>query len=159
MLATARTVTSLAYRVTSVGPAARYRLFAGLAFIAFGVLASTSTINLLNAAGLLAVLVGLLLVAVGAARRILLALAIVTVAAGAALAAAAYIPMLRDHLFPWLEKAVIPSLARHPAEWAILVIFVLLPPIWTIVVIIQRVTQRRKTTATTVRKSTGLTSD
>ena len=148
MLATARTVTSLAYRVTTVGPAARYPLFAGLALIALGVLASTSTINLLNAAGLLAVLVGLLLVAVGAARRILLALAIVTVTAGAALAAAAYIPMLRDHLFPWLEKTVIPSLARHPAEWAILVIFVLLPPIWTIVVIIQRVTQRRKTSKT-----------
>ena len=124
------------------------RPFAGLALIALGVLASTSTINLLNAAGLLAVLVGLLLVAVGAARRILLALAIVTVTAGAALAAAAYIPMLRDHLFPWLEKTVIPSLARHPAEWAILVIFVLLPPIWTIVVIIQRVTQRRKTSKT-----------
>ena len=147
-LATARTVTSLAYRVTSVGPAARYPLLAGLALIALGVLASTSTINLLNAAGLLAVLVGLLLVAVGAARRILLALAIVTVAAGAALAAAPYIPMLREHLFSWLENTVIPSLARHPAEWAILVIFVLLPPIWTVVVIIQKLTQRRKTSKT-----------
>jgi hypothetical protein len=53
--------------------------------------------------------------------------------------------MLSDHLFPWLEKTVIPSLARHPAEWAALVIFVLLPPIWTIVVIIQTVTRRPKT--------------
>ena len=145
MLATARTVTSLAYRVTRVGPAARYPVWAGLALITLGVLASTSTVNLLSAAGLLAVLVGLLLVAVGGARRILLALASVSVAAGAALAAAAYIPMLRDHLFPWLEKTVIPSLARHPAEWATLVIFVLLPPIWTIVVIIQTLTRRRKT--------------
>jgi hypothetical protein len=145
VLAGARTVTSLAYRVTSVGPAARYPLLAGLTLIALGVLASTSTVKLLSAAGLVAVLAGLLLVAVGAARRIVLALAIVTVAAGVALAGAAYIPVLRDHLFPWLEKTVLPSLAKHPAQWAILVLFVLLPPLWTIVVIIQRVTQRRTT--------------
>jgi len=71
-----------------------------------------------------------------------LALAIVTVAAGAALAAAAYIPVLRSHLFPWLEKTVLPSLAKHPAQWAILVLFVLLPPLWTIVAIIQRLARR-----------------
>jgi hypothetical protein len=47
-----------------------------------------------------------------------------------------------------LKETVIPSLATHPAEWAILVIFVLLPPIWTIVGIIQRVTQRRKISKT-----------
>ena len=142
VLTSAQTVTSLAYRVTCVGPAARYPLLAGLALIALGVLASTSTINVLSAAGLVAVLAGLLLVAVGAARRIVLSLAVVTVAAGAALAAAAYIPVLRDHLFPWLEKTAIPSLAKHPAQWAILVLFVLLPPLWTIVVIIQRITRR-----------------
>ncbi len=135
-------MTSLAYRVTSIGPAARYPLFAGLALITLGVLVSTSTVNVLSAAGLVAVLAGLLLVAVGAARRIVLALAIVTVAAGAALAAAAYIPVLRDHLFPWLEKTAVPSLAKHPAQWAILVVFVLLPPLWTIAMIIQRVTRR-----------------
>jgi patatin-related protein len=145
VLAGARTVTSLAYRVTSVGPAARYPLFAGLALIALGVLASTSTVNLLSAAGLAAVLTGLLLVAVGAARRIVLALGIVTVAAGAALTAAAYIPVLRDHLFPWLEKTAVPSLAKHPAQWAILMVFVLLPPLWTITQIIQRLTRKRTT--------------
>ncbi len=142
VLAGARTVTSLAYRVTSVGPAARYPLFAGLALIALGVLASTSTVNLLSAAGLVAVLAGLLLVAVGAARRIVLALAVVAVAAGAALAAAAYIPVLRDHLFPWLEKTAVPSLARNPAQWAILVVFVLLPPLWTIAQIIRRLARK-----------------
>jgi hypothetical protein len=143
VLATARAVTSLAYRVTSVGPAAQYPLLAGLALIALGVLASTSTINVLSAAGLVAMRAGLLLVAVGAARRILLALAILTAAAGAALAAAAYIPFLRSHIFPWLEKAAVPSLAKHPAQWAILVAFVLLPPLWTIATIIQKITRRR----------------
>ena len=138
-----RTATSLAYRVTNVGAAARYPLFAGLTLIALGVLASTSTVNVLSAAGLAAMLAGLLLVAVGAARRIMLALAISAVAAGAALAAAAYIPFLRDHLFPWLEQTAVPSLAKHPAQWAILVVFVLLPPLWTIVVIIQRVFRKR----------------
>jgi patatin-related protein len=156
VLTGARTVTSLAYRVTSIGPAARYPLFAGLALIALGVLASTSTINLLSAAGLVAVLAGLLLVAVGAARRIVLALAVVTVAAGAALAAAAYIPVLRDHLFPWLEKTAVPSLAIHPAQWAILVVFVLLPPLWTIAVIIQRLT-RRGTKMLTRKGTTNVT--
>ncbi len=147
VLAGARTVTTLAWRVTCVGPAARYPLFAGLGLILLGALASTSTVNLLSAAGLAAVLAGLLLVAVGAARRIVLALAIVTVAAGAALAAAAYIPVLRTHLFPWLEKTVLPSLAKHPAQWAILVLFVLLPPLWTIVAIIQRLTRRTRVPA------------
>jgi patatin-related protein len=147
-LATARTVTSLAYRVTSAGPAAGHPLLAGLFLIALGVIASTSTISLLDAAGLVAVLAGLLLVAVCAARRVVLAFAVVTVAAGAAFAAAPCIPILRDHLFPWLENTLVPSLARHPAQWAILVIFVLLPPIWTIVVIIERVLQRRRTSKT-----------
>jgi patatin-related protein len=142
VLAGARTVTTLAWRVTSVSLAARYPLLAGLGLILLGALASTSTVNVLSAAGLAAVLAGLLLVAIGAARRIVLALAIVTVAAGAALAAAAYIPVLRSHLFPWLEKTVLPSLAKHPAQWAILVLFVLLPPLWTIVSIIQRLTRR-----------------
>ena len=142
VLAGARTVTTLAWRVTSVSVTARYPLFTGLGLILLGALASTSTVNVLSAAGLAAVLAGLLLVAIGAARRIVLALAIVTVAAGAALAAAAYIPFLRSHLFPWLEKTVLPSLAKHPAQWAILVLFVLLPPLWTIVSIIQRMTRR-----------------
>lgn len=152
VLTGARTVTSLAYRVTCVGPGARYPLFAGLGLVALGVLASTSTINVLSAAGLAAVLAGLLLVAVGAARRILLALGIVTVAAGAALAAAAYIPVLRDHLFPWLEKTAVPSLAKHPAQWALLVVFVLLPPLWTIAQIIPRMT--RAGTKVLTRKGT-----
>lgn len=142
VLTGARTVTTLAWRVTCVGPAARYPLFAGLGLILLGALSSTSTVNVLSAAGLAAVLAGLLLVAVGAARRIILALGIVTVAAGAALAAAAYIPVLRSHLFPWLEKTVLPSMAKHPAQWAILVLFVLLPPLWTIVAIIQRLARR-----------------
>jgi len=133
---------TLAWRVTSVGPAAKYPLVAGLVLILLGALASTSTINVLSAAGLAAVLAGLLLVAVGAARRIVLALAIVTVAAGAALAAAAYIPYLRSPLFPWLEKTVLPSLAKHPAQWAILVLFVLLPPLWTIAAIVHRLIRR-----------------
>ncbi len=148
LLTTARTVTSLAYWTTSVGPAARRPLLAGLCLVALGALASTSAIHLLDVAGLLAVLAGVLLVAVSAARRIMLALSIVATAAGAALATAAYLPLLRDHLFPWLENTAIPNLAKHPAQWAIVVIFVLLPPIWTVVAIVERMTQRRRTRQT-----------
>ncbi|MGN6791006.1 MAG: patatin-like protein [Streptosporangiaceae bacterium] len=157
VLTGARTATSLAYRVTSVGPAARYPLFAGLILIALGVLASTSAIKLISAAGLAAVLAGLLLVAVGAARRIVLALAISAVAAGVALAAAAYIPFLRGHLFPWLVKSAIPNLAKHPAEWAILVVFVLLPPIWTVAVIVQRMLRGRAKAPARKAKKTAIT--
>ena len=114
VLTGARTVTTLAWRVTSVGPAARYPLFAGLGLILLGALASTSTVNVLSAAGLAAVLAGLLLVAVGAARRIVLALAIVTVAAGAALAAAAYIPVLRSHLFRGWRRPSCPAWPGTP---------------------------------------------
>ena len=95
VLTTARTVTSLAYRVTSVGPAAQRPLLAGVYLIALGVLASTSTSSLVSVFGLLAVLAGVLLVAVSAASRITLALAVVTTAAGVALATAAYMPLLR----------------------------------------------------------------
>jgi patatin-related protein len=137
VVAGARTVTSLAYRVACSGPAARYPAFAGLGLVALGVLASTSTINVLSAAGLAALLAGLLLIAVGT-RRIVPVLAIIAVAAGAALTGAAYIPFVRARLFSWLEKTAVPSLAKHPAEWAILVLFVLLPPLWTIAIIIKR---------------------
>ncbi|BBX47254.1 patatin-like protein [Mycobacterium cookii] len=150
VLTTARTVTSLAYRVSTVGPAARRPFFAGLFLIALGVLASTSTIHVLDVAGLLAVLVGVLLVAVSNANRITLALAIVTTALGVALATAAYMPLLRDHLFPWLQNDVVPNLARHPAQWAMVVTFVLLPPIWTVVLIIETMIKKsrvRKTAA------------
>ena len=150
VLTTARTVTSLAYRVTSMGLAARRPLLVGLYLIALGAIASTSTINVFNGLGLLAVLAGVLLVAVGAASRITLALAVVTTAAGVALATAAYMPRLRDHLFPWLQDTVIPGFAKHPAQWAIVVIFVLLPPIWTAVLIVKTMVQKsriRKTAA------------
>jgi patatin-related protein len=157
ILSSARTVTSLANRVTSLGPAARHPLLAGLYLIALGVLASTSTIKLLSAAGLLAVPVGVLLISVGAARRILTALAVITVAAGVALAAAPSLPILRDHLFPWLENTVIPNLASHPAQWAILVLFVLLPPLWTIVTVIERLLLQRPKTSKTHGAIDGLT--
>lgn len=154
VLTTARTVTSLAYWVTSVGPAAQRPLLTGLYLIALGVLASTSNIHLVDVAGLLAVLAGVLLVAVSAARRITLALAVITTAAGVALATAAYMPLLRDHLFPWLENAVVPNLARHPAHWAIVVIFVLLPPIWTAVMIVETMIQKRRIRQSPVPAST-----
>jgi hypothetical protein len=151
----ARTVTSLAYRVASVGPAAQFPLFAGLALLALGVLASTSSIKVLSAAGLAAVLAGLLLIGVGAARRIVLALEIIVVAAGAVLAAAGYIPFVRDYLFPWLEKHAVPGLAKRPADWAILVLFVLLPPLSMIIGLIWRKLPRRAVIVPTRAQTSG----
>lgn len=154
VLAGARTVTLLAYRVACVGPAAQSPLLAGIALTLLGVLASTSTIKWLSAVGLAAVLAGLLLVGVGAARRLVLALEIIAVAAGAALAGAAYIPFVRDQLFPWLGMHAVPSLAKHPAWWAILVLFVLLPPLSTIAGIVKRARARRATKVRTPKPAT-----
>lgn len=93
---------------------------------------------MISAFGLVAVLAGLLLIAAGAARRISAVAAVVALAAGGALIVAGFIPFIRDHLFSWLEKTAMPTLAKHPALWAILVAFLLLPPVWTIAEMIRR---------------------
>jgi hypothetical protein len=161
VLAGARTVTSLAYRVAYVGPWAQKPAFAGLALIVLGAFASTSAISVLSAGGVFAVLAGLLLVAVST-RTIVPVLAILAFVAGAALAAAAYVPFLRDHLFPWLQKSVIPGFAKRPAEWAILVLFVLLPPLWTIPAILRQmittIIRRMRRSAATVPTPTPTSS-
>ena len=99
VLAGARTVTLLAYRATTFRPVARHPLPAGLSLIAGGTFASTSTSTIVGATGLASVLAGLLLVALGAARRIGVALASLALAAGGMLIAAGVIPVVGTHLF------------------------------------------------------------
>jgi len=48
-------------------------------------------------------------------------------AAGGAVIAAGFIPLIRDHLFPWLETTALPTLAKHPALWTIVISVLLLP--------------------------------
>jgi hypothetical protein len=138
ILSGANTVSVLAYRATAAGPGARYPLLIGLGLIAVGAMASTSTIAVISAAGLIGVLTGLLLIAVGATRRISLVASVVALAAGVALIAAGFVPVIRAHLFPWLKDTVVPALEKHPALWAVVVAFLLLPPVWTIVGILRR---------------------
>jgi predicted acylesterase/phospholipase RssA len=131
-LAGAHTATMLAFNAAKVGTVARYPMLAGLGLAATGALASTSTLSVISAAGLGAVLAGMLLVAAGAVRWIGPVIAAIALVAGAALAAGGFIPVVRDHLFPWLGKTAVPGLAKHPVLWAIVVAFLLLPPVWTI---------------------------
>ena len=144
LVATSRTVTRLAYQIVRAGPAARRASIAGLVLIALGVLASTSVISWFSTAGPVSVLVGLFLLIVGAARPLMLALGVATVVAGAALAFAGYCKLGRNYLFPRLQSSVIPYLASHPAQWMMLTIFVLLPPIWTSVAIAQTLLRKRR---------------
>ncbi len=137
LVATCRTVTVLAYQIVRARTAARRASITGLVLIALGVLTSTSVISWLSTAGPVSVLVGLFLLIVGAARPLMLALGVVTVTAGAALALAGYTQPGRTCLFPWLKNAAVPYLASHPVQWLMLTIFVLLPPLWTSVAIAQ----------------------
>jgi hypothetical protein len=132
VLTGARTATMLAYRAARVGPVARYPLLVGLGLVALGALASTSTLGFLSVLGLGAVLAGILLVALGAGRQIGRVAAAVALGAGVVIAAAGFMPAARDHLFPWLEKTALPDLAKHPVWWAIVVVLLLLPPLWTL---------------------------
>jgi predicted acylesterase/phospholipase RssA len=139
VLTGAHTATMLAYRAVRVGPVARYPLLVGLGLVAVGVLASTSTLSLLSVFGLGAVLAGILLVAVGAGRQIGRVAAAVALGAGVVIAAAGFMPAARDRLFPWLEKTALPDLAKHPVWWAIVVVLLLLPPVWTLAGLLRRV--------------------
>ena len=132
LLSGMRAATMLAYRAARVGPVARYPVLAGLALVAAGTLASTSTLSAVSTVGLGVVLAGTVLVAAGAARRIGVVLATIALVAGVALAAGGVIPAVRERLFPWLKNDAVPFLARHPAFWAIVVLFLLLPPVFTV---------------------------
>ena len=138
MLTGARTATMLAYRAARVGPVARYPLLVGLGLVALGALASTSTLGFLSVVGLGAVLAGILLIALGAGRQIGRVAAAVALGAGVVIAAAGFMPAARDHLFPWLENTALPDLAKHPVWWAIVVVLLLLPPVWTLAGLLRR---------------------
>ena len=144
LLSGTRTATMLAYRAAGVGPVARFPVLAGLAVVAAGVLASTSTLSVVSTIGLGVVLAGMVLVAAGAARRIGLALATVALVAGVALAAGGVIPAVRDRLFPWLKNDAVPFLAKHPVFWAIVVVFLLLPPVFTVAGFLKPVLHRAR---------------
>jgi predicted acylesterase/phospholipase RssA len=157
LLSGTRTATMLAYRAAGVGPVARFPVLAGLAVVAAGALASTSTLSVVSTAGLGVVLAGMVLVAAGAARRIGLMLATIALVAGVALAAGGVIPAVRERLFPWLRNDAVPFLAKHPAFWAIVVIFLLLPPVFTVVGFLKPILHRasRRVTLSKVAPTPG----
>ena len=144
LLSGTRTATMLAYRAAGVGPVARFPVLAGLAVVAAGALASTSTLNVVSTIGLGVVLAGMVLVAAGAARRIGLVVATIALVAGAALAAGGVIPGVRERLFPWLKDDAVPFLAKHPVFWAIVVVFLLLPPVFTLAGFLKPVLHRAR---------------
>ena len=126
---TARTVTRTAHTVANRARG-RHRTMAlvGLGFLAGGVLGLLTDISLFGFTGLLAFAVGavLLAFAVGPkakdALRILLAVALVL------LAAAPWLPWLREQILPWLDDRAVPWIRDHPWVWPVLLFLVFLPP-------------------------------
>jgi predicted acylesterase/phospholipase RssA len=157
LLSGMRTATMLAYRAARVGPVARFPVLAGLAVVAAGALASTSTLSVVSTVALGVVLTGTVLIAAGAARRIGLVLATIVLVAGVALAAGGVIPAVRERLFPWLKNDAVPFLAKHPVSWAIVVVFLLLPPIFTVTGFLKPVLHRarRRVTPSKVARAPG----
>jgi predicted acylesterase/phospholipase RssA len=157
LLSGTRTATMLAYRAAKVGPVARVPVLFGLAAVAAGAFASTSTLTAVSTVGLGLVLAGTVLVAAGAARRIGLVLATIALVAGVVLAAGGVIPAVRERLFPWLKNDAVPFLAKHPAFWAIVVLFLLLPPVFTVAGFLKPVLHlaRRRVTPSKVAPTPG----
>ncbi|MGW7522986.1 patatin-like protein [Streptomyces sp. NPDC054783] len=117
---------------TTVDLTARRPLMAGLGLLAIGAFAASSTASWISAAGLIAVLAGIIVLAVVAPRKLAYVSTGVLVAALAVLAAAGFIPYVKATLFPWLSNCAIPYLRDHPWAWAAFFCVLLVPPFWMV---------------------------
>ncbi|XUL93988.1 patatin-like protein [Streptomyces galilaeus] len=105
----------------------------GLVALVLGMVVATSPLTLFSALGLLLMLVGvILLVAAVSISRLTFGMGAVLVLAVAVLTAAAAIPLVANHLFPWLRDQMIPYLRGHAWAWAALVVVLLLPSVRTL---------------------------
>jgi patatin-related protein len=120
-------------------------LLAGLGAIVVGIGLTTSPDTVIQGVGALALAAGVILLlailqpAWKWAARILILLAAV------ALILAAAIRVIREHLFPWLENHALPWLSQHWWVWALIVLFILLPPISTVVSLVSGSPKKQKT--------------
>jgi hypothetical protein len=90
------------------------------------------SVPLVGAAGLVVVLAGAILLGVGLWRGSIRAAALVVAIAVILIAAAPWLPFLRERLFSWLEQTALPLMERHPWIWTAVFLLVLLPPAWKV---------------------------
>ncbi|MEV6106123.1 patatin-like protein [Streptomyces sp. NPDC051940] len=133
VLRTVRRALLLAVRMFASEKAARKPVGYGLAAVTAGVAAATSSVREMGYLGLLAVLAGIALIAVGAGRRVRAALTMfagaVVLAGIAVIALAGFIPAVDREVFPWLLETAVPYLDEHAVVWAIVVLLVVLLPL------------------------------
>jgi patatin-related protein len=120
-------------------------LLTGLGAIIVGIGLTTSPDTVVQGVGALALSAGIVLVLVIVRPAWTWIARIVVLLAAVALILAAAIPFIRQHLFPWLENHALPWLSDHWWVWALLVVFLLLPPISTVVSLVSRSPKKQKT--------------
>lgn len=128
--ATARTITRGAYvALDKIGGERPRALLAGAGFLVVGVLAALTSIGWLEAAGLAAIGVAALLLALSLTRGVKAFAGMVVVIALLVLAFAPLIDLVWSHVTSWLEKTAIPGMHDHPWIWPVVLFVLLLPPL------------------------------
>ena len=120
-------------------------LLAGLGALVVGVGLTTSPDTVIQGVGAIALAAGVVLVLAILQPAWKWGARILVLLAAVALILAAAIPLIRRHLFPWLENHALPWLSHHWWVWALLVLFVLLPPISTVVSLISGSRKKQRT--------------
>jgi hypothetical protein len=104
---------------------------------------ATSSTSIVGLGGAFFIAVGIVLAVASMWRASIWLAGLVVVLATLAVILAGLIPGLRDHVFPWLSLTAIPWLSAHGIVWAAIVLLVLLPPITTVIGVIQAHRPRR----------------
>jgi hypothetical protein len=130
---TISTASRVAYRAMRVPALAQRVSLVGTGAVAVGVVAATSTIGWIATGGALLAIAGALVLGLGlGVKEWRLAGRVVFVVLGGLLAIAGWMHgAVHDRVFGWLEKTALPGLDAHPARWALVVVFLLLPPLVT----------------------------
>jgi patatin-related protein len=138
-LTTLRTVTLLAYETVQRLTHGRRDTTALLALFLLvgGAAAATSSITVLGAVGVVAILVGFTLLCLVIWRQLARVVAGVAIAVVVLVACAGLIPVLKRHLFGWLHDSAVPYLEHHPAAWAAVFLLLLVPPVTTLLGLVE----------------------
>jgi patatin-related protein len=133
-ISTARTATATAYLATreTHGDGKRLVWF-GLLALGIGIASMFVAVPLVGAFGLVALLVGAILLGVGLWRRAIPVAGLIVALVILLVAAAPWLPFMHDRLFSWLERTALPFIDHHAWIWTALFLFVLVPPVWMLV--------------------------
>ncbi|MCL9760755.1 patatin-like protein [Frankia sp. AiPa1] len=116
----------------------------GLPLLVLGAVGALVGSGSVGALGIVAGLLGLVVVGVPDWRRLPGGLAVAGAGTLVLLAAAGVIPVLHDRLFDWLREDAVPYLADHPYAWALVFLALVAPGGWSLAdVLLARRVRRR----------------